>query len=104
MLRESSILSIVFDARKHAEQSKRAREAIAGIPQSPDVATHSQGSQDTAPATPQTPLASKPKRRSGRAAAPVIGLRVQRRTADWHVRWNRNAAVLNATRGRLSIT
>jgi TonB family protein len=106
---------MVFDARKHAEQSKRAREAILGTPQLPDLVPHSSDPQDTAPTNEESCLEPKPGQ-SRRAAvwhalsasseAPsstLLGLRVERRTADWRLRWNRNAAA-KATRGRVTIT
>ena len=52
---ETTTLSIVFDARKNAEQSKRAREAIAGTPQLPELAPHSSDPRDTAPANAWAP-------------------------------------------------
>jgi TonB family protein len=109
-------LSIVFDARKHAEQSKRAREAIPGTPQLPDLGPHSSDPQDTATTSEEScvgPKAGGQLRRravwhalsisSEAPSSTLLGLRVDRRTKDWRLRWNRNAAV-NATRGRLTIT
>jgi TonB family protein len=108
-------LSIIFDARKHAEQSKRAREAIVGTPRSPNLEPDSSDPRDTGPANEESCLGAKPAQQlraagmphvlssSSEASSTLLGLRVERRAADWRLRWNRNAAV-NATRGRLLIS
>jgi TonB family protein len=103
-------LSIVFDARKHAEQSKRAREAVAETEPSKNSgpilsnledATLSNQESAHAPNSqypPDTLSAS-----SDVSSATLLALRVERRTNDWRLRWNRDAAA-NATQGRLTIT
>jgi TonB family protein len=109
-------LSIVFDARKHAERSKRAREAVARIPKSPDLGPPSSDAQDTAPPGEKSGVDAKREERAERAAAHDtcstnseasvscrLGLNIERRAADWRLRWNQGA-VANATGGRLTIT
>ena len=108
-------MSIVFDARKHAEQSKRAREAIAETQPSQNSEPPASNFQDDATLSSQeSAQAAKPgadsnyppdplSATSDASSATLLGLRVERRTTDWRLRWNRDAAV-NATRGRLTIT
>jgi TonB family protein len=84
-------LSIVFDARKNAEHSRRVRKAVEGGLPLPDGEPHSSDPQNSVSVS------------SEGADGDLLGLRVERRSMDWSLRWNRNAAV-NATRGRLSIT
>jgi TonB family protein len=97
---------MVFDARKRAERSKRAQEAASSTPQLPDAASPPSDVPNIAPKL--TPPASHTAARqhlssSETADSTLLGLRVERRTNDWRLKWNRNAAV-NALRGRLSIT
>jgi TonB family protein len=108
-------LSIIFDARKHAEQSKRAREAIVGAPRSLNLEPDSSDPRDTGPTNEESCLGAKSAQQlrtagvshalssSSEASSTLLGLRVERRAADWRLRWNRNAA-MNATRGRLMIS
>jgi TonB family protein len=109
-------VSIVFDARKRAEQSKRAREAVAGISQLSDREPHSSESSDAALPDHESCLEPQPDEQRRQVRIPpapsthseapsntLLGLRVERRTNDWRVRWNRNAAP-DAGCGRLSIT
>ena len=122
-------MSIVFDARKNADRSKRAREASARTPQLPGTAPDSADPQNAAPRVnpgnePARP-ATKPNQTSTGAAATgthaptthapttiaagpdtpsrsAVDLKAERRSTDWRLRWNRSCAV-NAIRGRLSI-
>ena len=105
-------MSIVFDARKHAEQSKRAREAIAETLQSPDSGPASTDPQEATPSKEKPNHAPQPgpdlsadaqSTISETPGGTLLGLRVERRSADLRLRWNRDAAA-NATRGRLTIT
>lgn len=107
-------MSIVFDARKHAEQSKRAREAIAETQPSQDSGPPPSNLQDATLSHPESAPALEPgpdsrcpadalSASSDASSAPLLGLRVERRTNDWRLRWNRDVAA-NATRGRLTIT
>lgn len=111
-------MSIVFDARKRAEQSKRTREADAGISRPSDLEHHSADSPDAALPEHKSCLepepkpdqrldhVSSPQAPSANSEAPgstPLGLRVERRKKCWRVRWNRNDAV-DAGRGRLLIT
>jgi len=111
-------LSIVFDARKNADRSKRAREAGARTSQLPATASDSADPQNATstldggngPAHPQT----KPNEPAATDAAAtavanpeissrtVVDLKAERRTTDWRLLWNRSCAA-NAIRGRLSI-
>ena len=105
-------MSIVFDARKHAEQSKRAREAIAETFQSPDSGPASTDPQETtasneipnhAPERPDfRPGGDGLSASSEKPSGTLLGLRVERRSTDLRLRWNRDAAA-NATRGRVTI-
>ena len=117
-------MSIVFDARKNADRSKRAREAVARASQSPGGAPESGDPQNVnasvnasnGPAQPATKLnhaLTEAAAKGTGAAAAVAGspetssrsgvdLKAERRTTDWRLRWNRNCAV-NAIRGRLWI-
>jgi TonB family protein len=92
---------MVFDARKRAESSKRAQEAAASTSQLPDAG----GLPSDVPSIPPASQAPAHHALSSTEAADntPLGLRVERRTNDWRLKWNRNAAV-NALRGRLSIT
>jgi TonB family protein len=110
-------LSIVFDARKHAERSKRAREAIAAqtaepaesrpqpsVPQDPvpnpqESRTESQSIEKARRCNSKTFSENENEVRPRTA----LGLSAKRRARDWRVRWNRSA-VANATRGRLTIS
>ena len=117
-------MSIVFDARKNADRSKRAREASAQTPQLPGTAPDSADPQNAAPSVnpgnePARP-ATKPNQTSTSPAATgthaattiaagpdtprrsAVDLKAERRSTDWRLRWNRSCAV-NAVRGRLSI-
>jgi periplasmic protein TonB len=109
-------LSLIFDARKHAEQSKRAREAIAATPQLPNVDPGSSAPKDPAAANQKSGLEPRPAPKfsgvgaspaapgsSESATNPILGLKVERRATDWRLRWNR-AATVNATHGHLMIT
>lgn len=103
-------MSIVFDARKNADRSKRAREAGARTSQLPATAPDSPNPQNAAPSVPAT----KPNdpAATGAAATAVanpetssrtlVDLKAERRTTDWRLLWNRSCAA-NAIRGRLSI-
>jgi len=51
---------MVFDARKHAERSKRAREANSEVPQSPEVGTRSPDPPDAAPSDTESGLELNP--------------------------------------------
>jgi TonB family protein len=84
-------LSIVFNARKNAEHSRRVRQAVEGHQSLLDGEPHSSDAQNPVTAG------------SEGADSGLLGLRVERRAMDWCLRWNRTAAV-NATGGRLSIT
>lgn len=84
-------MSIVFDARKNAEHTRRVRKAVEGSLPLPDGELHSSDAQNPVPVS------------SEGADGGLLGLRVERRSTGWCVRWNRDA-VANATRGRLSIT
>lgn len=106
-------MSIVFDARKHAEQSKRAREAVAETPKSPEPGPASDPKNATSSNQESThaPEAGPNLRHaadtcsgiSEAESATQLGLRMERRATDWRLRWNRDA-VVSAARGRLTIT
>jgi TonB family protein len=109
-------LSIVFDARKHAEQSKRAREAVAEIQQSTDSGPASSDVKNVLPHGEENRTKPKHPEQSIWAGEPgplstgseasadgCLGLSVERRSTDWRLKWKRNA-VANATSGRLTIT
>src|SRR5437868_3035807 len=83
-------LSIVFNSRKNAEQSKRARKVLA-----------ERAGQSVVHSSEHT-VSEAPAASSDHSGDSGLGLRVERRSKDWRVVWNRNAAV-NATGGRLSI-
>ena len=70
-------LSIVFDARKHAEQSKRGREATADAPQSPDLRKGSSDSHGASPGHKESYFQSKQEQQLRNTA------RVARSTASW---------------------
>jgi periplasmic protein TonB len=109
-------LSRIFDARKHAEQAKRAREAIAATPQLPNSKPESSVLQDPGPTTQKAALEpNSPGQPNGTevqlaasgasegSPSSLLGLKVERRATDWRLRWNRSAAI-TATRGNLTIT
>jgi TonB family protein len=108
-------LSRIFDARKHAEQAKRAREAIAATQQLPSSKPESSVPQEPGSPIQKSALeTNSPGQFDGRKAQPatagvaeaasssLLGLKVERRATDWRLRWNRSAAI-NATRGSLTI-
>ena len=94
-------MSMVFDARKRAERSKRAQQAAASTSQLPDGGSLPADVPNTPPASQAAARHALPSTEA--ADNTPLGLRVERRTNDWRLKWNRNAAV-NALRGRLSIT
>jgi TonB family protein len=109
-------LSIIFDARRNAEQTKRAREAVAAAPQPPNLKPDPSATKDLVPAKEQTTHETRPSPQVSGAdvhtlpsknpetpTAVLLGLKVERRATDWRLRWNRNATA-NATRGSLTIT
>jgi TonB family protein len=83
-------LSIVFDARKNAEHSRRIKKATEGNPPFPNARQPAPDVKNS-----QSPLLD------GTQSA-CLGLRVERRALDWRIRWNPDAAT-DSKRGRLSI-
>lgn len=109
-------MSIVFDARKHAEKSRRAREAIAAHTESAESRPQPSAPQDPVPTPQESRTESQSSEKARRRTSKIVpdnenearlrtplGLSAKRRAADWRVRWNRNA-VANAIRGRLTIS
>jgi TonB family protein len=70
-------LSIVFDARKHAEQSKRGREITAEAPRSPELGKDSSDLQSASPNDKESRFQSKQMQQLRSTA------RVARSTASW---------------------
>lgn len=87
-------MSVVFDARKHAEKSKRARETRVDVSPSPGSPMPS---AEVGPA-----LAGNSSSVVSVATTTPLGFAVERHTADWRVSWRPNSAI-GAVRGRLSI-
>jgi TonB family protein len=102
---ETTTLSIVFDARRNAEQVKRARAATVGNSPSPDCGPGCSSPQHLVASNDESSHESKLGRDGlGRTeSVACLELSLERRATDWLLRWNPKA-IVGSTRGLLRLS